>query len=120
MKRDFRLLETDQLKNNHFPIIAFFNAIPDHDYIDVLEQLSLGVGGGYNDVVCLFPEDLDPGEEKFEGVMFSLFNEEVIVDYQTFYYYLRMASMVYLEDNFSNKEIVEDLLKSIKKKYHLI
>lgn len=113
------LFKSDQLENHHFPIVAFFNAISDNSFVHVLEQFTLGVGSGINETVCTFPEDLDPGDEVFDGVMFSLFDEEVIVDYQTFFYYLKLACSIYLEDHPEDKAVIENNLEKIKKKYDL-
>jgi hypothetical protein len=114
MHRDFRLLESNLLENSHFPVIAFFNAIPNSNFLDVMEQLSLGIGRGINDTVCTFPEELDPDEETFEGIMFSLYDEEVIIKHQTFLYYLQMACAVYLEDCPDKKGIIEIYFNKIK------
>lgn len=120
MKRDFRLFELDQLDSDHFPVIAFFNAISNSDFKDVVEQLSLGIGRGINAAVCTFPDDLDPDEDMFDGVMFSLHNEEVVVDYQTFFHYLKKACNFYLVDFPDDKDIIESYLSKIKEKYHLV
>ncbi|WP_042473908.1 ribonuclease toxin immunity protein CdiI [Bacillus ndiopicus] len=114
MPRDFRLLEVDLLKAEHFPIISFFNAIPESDFLEIIEQFSLDIGRGINDAVCIFPTDLDPGEELFEGVMFSLYDEEVIVDNETFLYYLEKACQVYLEDYPDKKNIVDIYFEKIQ------
>src|SRR5699024_3608731 len=98
MCRDYKLVETDLLKNNHFPIMAFFNAIPNVDFLDVIKQFSFGIGGGFTDAVCTFPGDLDSDETSFDGVMFSLHDEEIIVDNETFLYYLEKACLVFVED----------------------
>lgn len=120
MKRDFRLLESDQLNNNHFPITAFFNAISNSNFEAVVEQLSSGIGRGINAAVCTFPDDLDPDEEMFDGVMFSLHNEEVVVDYQTFFHYLKKACNVYLDDFPDDKDTIERYLNKVIEKYQII
>src|SRR5699024_12218298 len=86
MCRDYMLVETDLLKNKHFPIMAFFNAIPDVGFLDVIKQFSFGIGGGFNDAVCTFPGDLDSVDTSFDGVMFTLPDKEIIVDTETFLY----------------------------------
>jgi len=114
MPRDFRLFKDDQLESSHFPVIAFFNAIPNSNFLNVMEQFSLGVGVGINATVCNFPEDLDPDEEAFDGVMFSLHDEEVVVDNGTFLYYLEKACLVYLEDYPDKKSVIDTYFDRIK------
>jgi hypothetical protein len=60
-----------------FPVQAFFNAIPDAEFPRVIALLVSGVGYVFNEVACTFPDDLDPGDEQFEGVQFAVGNEEI-------------------------------------------
>ena len=113
MCRDYKLVETDLLKNNHFPIMAFFNAIPNVDFLDVIKQFSFGIGGGFNDAVCTFPGDLDSDETSFDGIMFSLHDEEIIVDNETFLYYLKKACLVFVEDFPNGKSLIDTFLKKL-------
>lgn len=117
MERDFRLFESDILDKDHFPITAFFNSISNTDFIETIKHLSLGVGVGINATVCLFPDDLDPNEEKFEGIMFSLHDADVIVDCHTFFYYLRTACLAYLEYFPNDKDAIEGYLSQIRENY---
>lgn len=114
MPRDFRLLEEHQLERSHFPVITFFNAIPNSDFLEVIEQFSLGIGRGINNTICTFPEDLDPDEGSFEGVMFSIDDEEIVVDREVFLYYLEKACLVYLEDYPDKKSIIDTYFDRIK------
>ncbi|WP_338552122.1 ribonuclease toxin immunity protein CdiI [Paenibacillus sp. KS-LC4] len=120
MKRDFRLLDSDIQDKSHFPITAFFNSISNSDFVETVKHFSLGIGVGINATVCLFPDDLDPDEDKFDGVMFSLHDEEVVVDYRTFFYYLRLACSVYLEGTPNDKDVIEGYLKQIREKHNLV
>lgn len=104
MCRDYRLLEANLLKSNHFPITAFFNAISNTVFLDVIKQFTLGIGGGFDDAVCTFPGDLDPDEISFNRIMFSLHDEEIIVDNETFLYYLE-KSLLGICRGFSEREV---------------
>lgn len=114
-----RLHESELIKTDHFPAITFLNAISDSDFLRTVENMSNGIGTGINAAVCLFPGDLDPGEEVFEGVMFSLHDEEIIIDHNTFYIYLRKACERYTKDFPTDKNKIEELLKVIATNYSL-
>lgn len=114
-----KLNEEVMLDKNHFAVIAFFNAISDTDFVRTVEQMSLGIGTGINVVDCTFPNDLEDDEEKFEGVMFSLHDEETILDYSEFFYYLKLACNLYISGFPNNREILEVYLDKIAKNYDL-
>ncbi|WP_242069683.1 ribonuclease toxin immunity protein CdiI [Paenibacillus dendritiformis] len=114
-----KLAESQMLKDDHFPVVAFFNAITDDNFVKLIEHLSTGVGYGINAVDCTFPNDLEPDDDPFEGVMFALHNEEIIVDYQTFYYYLEQACNMYLKEYPQDEETISNILKRIVEKYSL-
>ncbi|WP_094605341.1 hypothetical protein SPSIL_002560 [Sporomusa silvacetica DSM 10669] len=117
MKRDFRIYQTDDLDKRYFPITAFFNAIPDRDYLETIERMSMGFGTAYNEVNCQFPGDLDPWENTFDGIMFSVFDEEVIADYPTTYRFLKEASKSYSEDNPQDFDKINLLIKRFAEKF---
>lgn len=96
-----KLSDKELLDPMHLPAIAFFNAISDSNFARVLQQMSLSIGTGMNDVDCSFPDDVEEYEEKFNGVKFSLLAEEVILSYDTFYYYLNKACQIYLKEKYS-------------------
>lgn len=81
--------------------------------------MSLGIGTGMNDVDCSFPDDVEEYEEKFNGVKFSLLAEEVILSYDTFYYYLNRACQIYLNAYPDERREVELYANAIKDKYSL-
>jgi len=115
-----RILEKDLLDSEHILVKTFFNAISDSKFINVVKHMSLGIGYGSNDTVCTFPDDLDPGDEIFDGVEFSLINEAVIVDYRTFYHYLKLACKVYVRDFPKDEDTIKGYLDKIADKYNLI
>ena len=61
------------------PVQAFFNAVSDGSFERVVDCLTKGVGYSINDADCTFPGDLDPGDEPFDGVRFTLFEEQVVI-----------------------------------------
>lgn len=119
MKR--RLPPSNELRDKFFPVRAYFDAIPDEYYIRFIEHMALGIGSNFNEVTCTFPDDLDD-DEKFDGVCFSVevLHEEIVVDYQTFYDFLKEACNVYIEDFPNQEKYVQEVLKRIAVKYNLI
>lgn len=114
-----KLQEKDLLEQIHFPVIAFFNAVPISNFMRAVEQMSVGIGTGINAVDCSFPDDVEEDEEKFDGVRFSLHDEEVILSYETFYYYLNLACKNYV-DAFPDVRIeLEKYLANIRDRYNL-
>jgi hypothetical protein len=95
-----------------FPIQAFFNTISNGDFLIVVSSLVKRAGYCINAACCSFPGDLDPMDETFMGVKFSLFEDEVIIDEQSFLYYLSMACSSYLEFNPSDKDRLSGLLRA--------
>ena len=119
-KRDFRVMESHLLEECDFPIQAFFNAISDSKFTEVIGQMSLGIGRGINDAVCTFPGDLDPEEELFDGIQFSLYGwEPVIADYKKFYYYLSLACKAHIEDFPDDQNKIKEYADEISRKYQL-
>ena len=74
-------------------IYSFFNNATGKRFYDVVQYLSNKVGVGLEGFVnCSFPEEQEPWEEKFEGVLFQYeYGKSIIVDYSTFFYYYRIA-----------------------------
>src|SRR4051812_2518787 len=62
-----------------FPIQAFFNAIGDSSFIEMVDYLTRRVGYSINVAHVRFPTDLDPDEEPFEGVRFSIYEDNIVI-----------------------------------------
>ncbi len=62
-----------------FPVQAFFDAVADRSFVRVVDSLTNGIGYSIDDVDCSFSTDLDPGEESFDGVRFSVFEATVVI-----------------------------------------
>lgn len=116
---DRRLTEKNLLKQEDLPAIAFFNAIKNNEFIDTIKQMSKEIGRGFDEVDCSFSNDLEPDEEPFEGVEFALGNQEVILDYKAYFYYLELACLKYVNEFPKDKQIIEKYLSLIGEKYNL-
>lgn len=123
MSDSFLLHEEDMLKDSHFPAIAFFGVISNRNwFIPIIdEQLSNGIGCGFNFAVCLFPDDVTVESEKFgDGVEFSLDDgESVVLSYEEFYYYLKKACMNYLKKYPEEKDVINRILEKVRKRYDI-
>lgn len=125
MKREFRLEDKDMLSPDHFPIQAVFNMVSDNRFIQMVSGISTGKGFGENYGACVFPDDLDEydiaTEGIFEGVEFCLHNgEEIIIDYQSFFYYFKKICNDYVLDFPQNKTQIEDSLMLFKQKFKIL
>ena len=78
-----------RLSSSMFPVQAFFNAVPDEDFVITIERLCAGRGAAFNVASCIFPDPDALESEQFEGVMFSLDEEECIVTEAQFFQVLR-------------------------------
>lgn len=95
-----------------FPVQAFFNAINDDRFVFTISNLLQGVGAGFDVAYCEFPYALDENDEPFEGVRFSLYEDEIIVDYQTFMQYLKLACKQYIKEHPEDSNKLEHLLQA--------
>ncbi len=101
---------------NFFPVQAFLNAIPDEQFSKTLENIAKGIGATFNDVDCSFPEDIDPNDEPFEGVSFSIFDEEVIISLEEFLIYLHQATDQYIAQHPSERDDIIRLVNRFSSK----
>jgi CDI immunity protein len=116
---NIKLQTSQMIAEDHFPVLAFFNAISDDSFMRVIENLSQEIGYAINDVDCTFPSDLEPDEDPFNGVMFALHDEEIIINHVEFYYYLELASLNFIRENPDYKSNITIILNLLKKKYTL-
>ena len=113
----------DLLDKTHFPMIII-NEIRNTCFMRTLEQLSQGIGFGVNGGVCLFPGDLDEYDiangEMFEGVnMVFCSGQEIVLSYETFYYYLKIACYNQVEYHKADKLMVDTYLKAYREKFNI-
>ena len=89
-----------------FPIQAFFNAVSDSSFVKVVDHLTNGVGFAVNDTDCTFPTDLDPCEELFEGVRFSLFEDQVVISKDQLRHYLQIVCDAFIIEHPEDKDVI--------------
>ena len=124
MKNGYRLVDKDMLSDNHFPIQVVFNSISSKLFIETISPLAYGIGFGVDYGACLFANDLDEYEiamrGTFDGVEFGLHNgEEVLVDYQTFYYYLRKACESHVKEFNDDDKKIKMILKRVEVQFNI-
>ncbi|WP_157760099.1 ribonuclease toxin immunity protein CdiI [Delftia acidovorans] len=102
------------LENKLFPVQAFFNAMPGISLIRTLESFCNRIGAGFNDATCEFPEEVESGDDYFDGVRFSIFNEEVIISNEVFFDILSQVCSIYISKNKDSSEEISSLMKIIK------
>jgi len=100
------------LPSELFPVQAFFNAISDTHFVETMLSLHAGIGRGINDVVCSFPDDLDPGEDPFDGVRFSFFEETVVISRNMLRTVMKQACEAFIRDHPDQASVVAYMLKS--------
>lgn len=98
-------------------------------FLDALKKYCHGEGyGGSESVWCVFAGELDEWEEGYFGDMGVCYffdypaveeDQTVVLDYSTFYQYLREASIDFLKRNPDVKDEVEDRLIEIKQKFNV-
>lgn len=97
-------------RSDRLPVQAFFNAIPDDLFWQVVQSLLQGVGYSINDCHCEFPGDLDFCEDTFEGVRFSLYEDAVILDETELRRTLRVVCEEHVRRHPDNGHLLEELL----------
>ncbi|QPM76431.1 MULTISPECIES: ribonuclease toxin immunity protein CdiI [Myxococcus] len=82
-----------------FPVQAFFNSISERGFVEKIRQLVARVGAGIDGAQCEFPGGLEPWEQEFEGVRFSLYEDVVVVEEPVFQMFLLEACRMYVKDH---------------------
>ena len=93
-----------------FPVQAFFNAVADSSFVAMVDHLTRGIGYASNEADCSFPSDLDPGEDVFAGVRFSLFEDWVILDKEQLLAVMKEAATAYISEYPSGRQVLEQYL----------
>ena len=96
-----------------FPVQAFFNAVSDESFIRVMDSLTNEVGYSINECDCSFPGDLDPGEEVFQGVRFSLFEQSAVISNQELANYIKEVCRGFVDRNPSEQGNVARVLSRL-------
>ena len=102
------------LSDDLFPIQTFFNAIGHDSFAGAINSLLDGVGYSVNECNCSFPGDLDPDEEPFEGVRFSIFEDEVVIPETSLHDYIKLACSEQLSLMPNQRTEVELILEKLK------
>lgn len=111
---------------NYGIIVDFFSALVESiRFRDVMDNMSKDMGYNTNISGCCFAsscdeEDIENGDYFEDGVMFYLNEEDVIVDYQTFYNCLKLGCDIYLEMYPNDKQEIETKLKIIQSRYNVL
>ncbi|GAA0388012.1 ribonuclease toxin immunity protein CdiI [Paenibacillus motobuensis] len=110
-------------------IDLYYFAIGDENFIKALEKYCKGQGFGIEHIWCLFAGELEDWEEGYfgdEGVCYFFDHpavdkdETTVLDYPSFYAYLKEASEAYLSRHSDNRDIVESKLHEIKHRYKIV
>ena len=120
-----KIFAEDLIEKKHYPILEVMNQISDDRFIKTVKNISMSIGFGENTGTCSFPEDLDEYDvangEGFEGVEIALYTgEEVIVDYNIFYYYLEKSCISFLKESPQYKEDILSCIENYKKQYSIM
>lgn len=124
--RDFQSKDDEKKKAL---VKYYYQAMGDERFLKVLNKYANEQGYGIEHVWCTFANDFEPWEDDYFGETGIAYyfdypavekDEIVILNYETFYRYLKEASIEYLERNSNNKEEVENLLKNIRERYNII
>lgn len=119
-----RLYNDELLDNSHLPVLRIMNMISEKRFLAVLKAISEGNGFGEEHGTCTLPDDLDDFDrangEELDGVEFALYSgEEVVIDFKTFYYYLKILCNKYVKYNIEQASIVNGLLTDFSNRFSL-
>lgn len=104
------------LNENLFPVQAFFNAMPARSLVRTLVAFCSGVGAGFNDATCEFPDELDEGEIRFEGVRFEVLDESVIISKSEFFNILSEICVSYVDKYPNERDTIRELTERLAKR----
>lgn len=94
--------------NNIWIVKAYFDSIYDSgNFLEAIEKLLFGIGFSIDGAYCSFPNNNSYyAEDHFEGVKFNygyIEDEEVIIDKEVFYEYIKESCLRYVEKHPNNK-----------------
>lgn len=113
------LEDKDLLKPEHFPVIALLNEASNSNILEFAENISNGVGIGYNYSTCTFWNDLDEYEQantsKFDGLwVANEAGEEVNISLHDLEYYLEILYARLSSTQFSDLPKLRQILDQFK------
>lgn len=110
---------------NYGIVVDFFSALVESArFRKVIDNMSKDMGYNTNVSGCSFAsscdeEDIENGDYFENGVMFYLNDDDVVIDYQTFYNCLKLACDIYLEHYPNDKNEIEKKLEIIRTRYNI-
>ena len=121
-KMNCRLGMNELLDESHMPVHMVMHMVKEKIFLEVLKALSKGNGFGEEYGACTLPEDLDDFDkangEDLDGAEFALYSgEEVVIDFKTLYYYLKILCDKYVKYHMEQADIVNGLLDDFSDKY---
>ncbi|MEW4283050.1 ribonuclease toxin immunity protein CdiI [Priestia koreensis] len=106
----------------------YFQVLGDYRFLKALEKLSGGEGYGIEHVWSVFAEDYEEWEEDYfgdEGIAFYFDypaveeDEEVIIDYETLFIYLKEITGAYIARHPENESEIGKYMNKIKERYQI-
>ena len=130
LKKQFREIEGDFVDNFKYDkvkygiVIYYFESMLNNNFLITLNYMGKNMSygdsvTGYNFADNCDEEDIENGDYFENGVMFYLFEYDIIVSYDFFYECLKLACNIYLESNRSDEKEVEKELEIIKNRYNI-
>lgn len=110
-------------------LMKFFYDMLKPRFLTLLRKYANGEGYGIENMWCVFASDYEPWEEDYFGETGIAYyfdypavekDEIVILDYKTFYQYLKEESSVYLHQNMDKKEEIEELLLKVRERFNIL
>lgn len=102
-------------------VFAYFTYISDTQFLEMMRFVIDGIGGygGDGHVGFELSEELEPGEEPFEGVKFHIFHEENVISYELFHQILTNIAENYVKEYPNEQQEVTSLLQKIAEKFQI-
>ena len=113
-------------KYNYGIVVDFYSDVLEDGkrFSDVIDSFSKDLGYNWKVMGCSFAsscdeEDIENGDYFEDGVMFYLNDDDVIIDYQTFYNCLKLACEIYLKKYPEEKNMVHEKLSIVRNRYNI-
>lgn len=112
---NIRLFDNIDYDKSDWVIEEFFNSIYSQgEFLWALKLIIEKNGCGINETYCSFPDLNDPDPEyHFEGIMFGVWEGEIIVSEETGFKYISLACEKYLQLHPEDAENINELLIKI-------
>lgn len=113
------------LKKDHLIVKDMFNSYwITRDFTKVLYLLSEGIGYGGDQIGFTFWNDLDEYSKtfynkEFNGVEIYYIDDELIIDYESLFYYIKIAVDNYLNVYPDDKNKINNMLYKIKDRFKI-